>query len=1255
MICSNDHPRINFDGHDCPLCSERRERQTLDGWTVVKAMTQEARGLGAPSPVRLGVIIPATRGRSTGPADCGLLAQSVDGTVARPKCSGPWNKGSTVNAALPLFGRDITHALILDADIVLRPDALDRVCAWLQERPFVAVEPLDVDADRPREFDAAWFDRMVKVGRVRGANQVGGCVAYPIDWLRETGGMDEGYVGRGYHDLDLWKRAERDFGPGLLVPATEGLALHITHPVEKDDAQLERNRRRFERRWVSELPIPGAERPAAGVSGDRLWDDGMLEVLRVSQGASAPRAENFQWQPGEPVMFDRIEVTTRQAAFDPTKAVMVPPPTVPITCSSAGPGQSAFIDGLRALGFEAVNEATAQAALSMGRRVLYHGAWSNPAPGRVKPVVLWHSGFTGSDLMGEGAALANALDQARDGRIDLLWLDRRDVAPEGARHMVPVWDPASLVELAGEPQEKRPRSIAVALCGKYPSAAKNLLASVAGCCGLGAELHISESAFDGERGPVLRQLLRGENYTVHPFMERREVVRLLGRMELLVHPSTSDTWPYLTMEAVYAGTPVVGCETIAWMALLQEKARGLCVAAPATASKRIASRADFLLQEPEMRGWLLDRQRACLDRLASEHLKEARAILGDLGFPVNDEPVWSAPRGECAGTRDGGGRPGSGLVARGTVRGEGTPPSPGDRGSAAHRRDLSDEVTVFVISSGEPSLDACHGALDAQACTFQRQDIRDVTPMDCAFQAMLDRCETPYYVQVDADMLLEPWAIGTLYEEMKKREREMADVDGYAGCAQVVGWLWDDDFGRPLQGVKIYNHAICSRYPYVGELSCEMGQNEALKRDGYEVLGLQLGDQDCGNGQWRRTRRTLGTHFASQTPPMAFDRWQRLAQKHRALPWMGWLAPYFKRMEAEWLAEPDNGVFKARHLGAVAGLTGPIPDTERDASTPNQDYRRLARYVGEWSDGPRELTAYVTGRCNFRCTFGGVPCKRQAGGGVVQSGDMTPETLRAVLDTYPTIQSVCLAGFGEPLLHKNISGLLDVARERGLTAGLITNGSRLWAALPTLDRYSDVLSYVSVSLNAATEEEHRALTGSGDWDKVLHGIEDGLHRGLRVGISSVVTRRNVGGLRDLLSLAKRLGVAFVHLHGPLPHDGVTAEFERDHIDAYDDHLLDMLEVEARTFPGAELVEAWPQPIGLEDVPPGRCVSPFVSIGVDAAGNVTGCRRVDEPRPENGGFAWGWHSAYFSELIAATTGDRPEAHPECRGCFGRVRG
>jgi len=66
--------------------------------------------------------------------------------------------------------------------------------------------------------------------------------------------------------------------------------------------------------------------------------------------------------------------------------------------------------------------------------------------------------------------------------------------------------------------------------------------------------------------------------------------------------------------------------------------------------------------------------------------------------------------------------------------------------------------------------------------------------------------------------------------------------------------------------------------------------------------------------------------------------------------------------------------------------------------------------------GPIQLVAYMTSRCNLRCEF----CRRQRGDIDRKVPDVESLLLEQVFDMFPSITGVSVAGFGEPLLAKNI-------------------------------------------------------------------------------------------------------------------------------------------------------------------------------------------------------------------------------------------
>jgi len=243
-------------------------------------------------------------------------------------------------------------------------------------------------------------------------------------------------------------------------------------------------------------------------------------------------------------------------------------------------------------------------------------------------------------------------------------------------------------------------------------------------------------------------------------------------------------------------------------------------------------------------------------------------------------------------------------------------------------------TTIFVSTIGdEPNFADCMEHLRAQTAQRPIEVIDRVAPMSAAFQHMLDRCTTPFYVQVDEDMALVADAVARLEDLM---ERSPANV------AMVVAPLWDCETEQPIYGLKIYRHAIVRRFPYDDALGCESRQLERIRAAGYEARLLPL----------KGRRQCFGEHGRYYTPETIFRRWQRLFRKNETLGNRMWVEPWALKLLERYLESRDELRLYAL-LGAVAGIAGDsTQDREPDWREPNAAFIRLRKYFS-----PREKNA----------------------------------------------------------------------------------------------------------------------------------------------------------------------------------------------------------------------------------------------------------------------------------------------------------
>lgn len=296
---------------------------------------------------------------------------------------------------------------------------------------------------------------------------------------------------------------------------------------------------------------------------------------------------------------------------------------------------------------------------------------------------------------------------------------------------------------------------------------------------------------------------------------------------------------------------------------------------------------------------------------------------------------------------------------------------------------------------------------------------------------------------------------------------------------------------------------------------------------------------------------------------------------------------------------------------------------------------------------PHSLNAYVTERCSNACTF----CT-----GIGQrtgSADLSAGMLARVLDLFPSIRSVCVAGLGEPLLSETVGELVDCALGRGLYTSLITNGHRVRALPLPYER----LGYVNVSANASERAEYEGRCGSQEFEEVEAAVRHLVAIKARAGVSFVVSRKTLRRVPAWLRWAATMHVAFVSLVNALPQPGSRkSSWEYEVLRPED--LVEAAQWRTLARAIGVHVNAWPVGVPVDHATrdlggPSPCRSPFETIGVDGAGHVTGCQRLLGPDARYGNVlkhgADVFHSMHFEGLRTELTTGR--LNPLCRRCFG----
>jgi SynChlorMet cassette radical SAM/SPASM protein ScmE len=179
---------------------------------------------------------------------------------------------------------------------------------------------------------------------------------------------------------------------------------------------------------------------------------------------------------------------------------------------------------------------------------------------------------------------------------------------------------------------------------------------------------------------------------------------------------------------------------------------------------------------------------------------------------------------------------------------------------------------------------------------------------------------------------------------------------------------------------------------------------------------------------------------------------------------------------------------------------------------------------------PEMVFVALTSECNLHCKHCNVYPFRES------RSDFTFEEWTAFFRRLQelSVLRVWLSG-GEPFCREDVFDLLGDLHARPLHIdGLNTNATLIGREEAKRLAGFRKLGTVQVGLDGAGESSHDRLRGRGVFGRAVRGITHLVEAGLGVSLFTVVTRLNRGELRDVLVLARDLGVAGVTFSLLLP-------------------------------------------------------------------------------------------------------------------------
>jgi hypothetical protein len=176
---------------------------------------------------------------------------------------------------------------------------------------------------------------------------------------------------------------------------------------------------------------------------------------------------------------------------------------------------------------------------------------------------------------------------------------------------------------------------------------------------------------------------------------------------------------------------------------------------------------------------------------------------------------------------------------------------------------IDSDVSAVVLTVGEATTPEAIGSVEAQ--TLPAHEIilvEHVTPFSRALNEGAARVVTPFFVQVDADMILDPICFETLRSLMAP------------GVGQVSGFLRDRLLGR-ICCIKMFRTECLEQFPMPATVAADVDFLQGITDRGWSVLIALRYDRP--RDEWH----TLADHRRDYSPQYTFHKFRLEGRKAR--------------------------------------------------------------------------------------------------------------------------------------------------------------------------------------------------------------------------------------------------------------------------------------------------------------------------------------------------------------------------------------
>lgn len=184
--------------------------------------------------------------------------------------------------------------------------------------------------------------------------------------------------------------------------------------------------------------------------------------------------------------------------------------------------------------------------------------------------------------------------------------------------------------------------------------------------------------------------------------------------------------------------------------------------------------------------------------------------------------------------------------------------------------------------------------------------------------------------------------------------------------------------------------------------------------------------------------------------------------------------------------------------------------------------RKVAGYREKLREAPElhMLFLELTDCCNLRCLHCGSSCS--AGNRGFLDTEQTVQIVRAAAEYEPRVH-ICLSG-GEPMLHPGLPEITAQLKESGVFWSMVSNATLIDAKAARNLKENNIYS-VSVSLDGREADHNRMRQSPHAYSQAIRGIRCLRDEGIKVQITTVITKRTLGEMDAIFDIVKTLDAA----------------------------------------------------------------------------------------------------------------------------------